>query len=281
MITYNHETRRLISTFKQYRNDIDIYTEDEDKDREFYRVLFQRLLLDTDIVINDITPLGCRKNVIERCKCEPDNGRKKIFIVDGDIYIIYKTSTEQLRNLFILDSYCIENYIVDESSCSKFAYNLIGTEPIDEIKRKMQFEKWIDSIAEPLINLFLHFSILHEIKGRFTLFNAYKFVNKGTLDLDLINKDIESVRSEILEVIPKDEYEHLLVERETIGTKTPANFFKIVSGKHYILPLVQIKIQEFRKVKGLFDCEAIKTFLAQFCNLDRLDPLKKVLVNLN
>lgn len=281
MITYNKETKRLISTFKQYRNDIDIYTEDENKDREFYRVLFQRLLEDTEIRINDITPLGCRNNVIERCKNEPDNGRKKIFIVDGDIYVIYKTSTEKLDNLFILDSYCIENYIIDENSCTQFAYSMIGTEPIDTIKQKIQFNKWVNNLVEPLIDLFIHFSILHEIKGKFTLYNAYKFVVKGEIDFNLVYKEIETVKSEILEIITFNEYERLRIEREQTWNKTPDSFLRIVSGKDYILPLVQIKIQEIRKLKGLFTCEALKTFLAQFCNLDRLLPLKNTIINLN
>lgn len=281
MIQFNQETKRLVSTFKQYRNDIDIYTEDEEKDREFYKVLFQRLLEKTDYQINDITPLGCRNNVINRCKNEPENGRKKIFIVDGDIYIIYRCHTERLKNLFILDSYCIENYIVDEHSCCQFAYNLLGTESLDDIKARIRFDDWINSLAGPLIDLFINFSILHEINGKFNLYNAHKFIVKGALDYSLVDKEIQIVKSEILEIIAEDEYNKLLVERQEFWEKTPENFLCIVSGKDYILPLVQVKIQELRKMKGLFTNHAFKTFLAQFCNLDRLDKLKEALINLN
>jgi len=281
MLSYNQESKRLVATFKQYRNDIDIFTEDENKDREFYSVLFQRLLKDTDITINDITPLGCRANVINRCKNEPDNGRKKIFIVDGDIYIIYKKKTEKLKNLFILDSYCIENYIVDEDSCTQFAYNLLGTKPISEIKNKIKFDEWINSLTVPLIDLFIHFSILHEINGRFNLYNAYKFIVKGTIDISLVNKEIDLVKSEILEIISIDKYNELLEKRNSIWTKSPDTFMKIVSGKDYILPLVQIKVQEIRKLKGLFSNESLKVLLAQFCKLDRLERLKKTIVNMN
>ena len=281
MLTYNKETKRLISTFKQYRNDIEIYTEDENKDREFYRILFQRLLEHTNITINDITPLGCRNNVIERCKHEPINGRKKIFLVDGDIFIIYKNNTDKLENLFILDSYCIENFIIDEHSCSQFAYNLIGTLPVEEIKRKLQYDEWIDNLASPLINLFIHFSILHEVNGKFTLYNANKFITKGTLDFDLVNKEIAVVKTAILDTISEVDYQKLLTIRENSWSKTPENFLRIVSGKDYLLPLVQLKVQEIRKLKGLFTNEAIKSLLAQFCKLDRLEPLKSALINLN
>jgi hypothetical protein len=79
MIKYTDEVKRVVSKFFQYRNDIDIYTEDEDKDREFYRLIFSRIL-DQSIKIKDITPLGNKDNLIKRCKAEPENGRKKIFI---------------------------------------------------------------------------------------------------------------------------------------------------------------------------------------------------------
>jgi len=88
MLDFNDEARRLVSTFLNYRNDIDIYTEDENKDKEFYKFLFSKILKDT-IKINDVTPLGCKDNVIKRCITEPSNGRKKLFIVDGDINIIH------------------------------------------------------------------------------------------------------------------------------------------------------------------------------------------------
>lgn len=281
MLKYSSEAKRLVATLKQYRNDIDIFTEDEIKDREFYKILFQRLLGDTQIEINDITPLGCRKDVINRCESEPDNGRKKIFIIDGDIYIIYKSHTQHLKNLFVLDSYCIENYIIDNESCCRFAYNLLGTEPIEEIERKLQFEDWIENLAEPIIDLFLHFSILHELSGKFTLYNANKFIVKGKIDFSLVEKEINLVKSEILEKTDEETYNELIKKREERWPKTPENFMKIVSGKDYILPLVQIKIQEIRKLKGLFTNEAFKAFLAQFCKLDRLEPLKQAMLNMN
>lgn len=35
-LEYNFEERQLVSVFHQYRNDINIYTEDCEKDKAFY-----------------------------------------------------------------------------------------------------------------------------------------------------------------------------------------------------------------------------------------------------
>lgn len=281
MISYNSETKRLIATFKRYRNDIDIFTEDEKKDLEFYKVLFKRLLEDTDIKINDITTLGCRNKVIERCKNEPSNGKHKIFIVDGDIFLINQLETEQLDNLFILDSYCIENYLICQNASTKFAYNLIGTKSIEKVREQLDFDNWLDNLVEPLIELFFHFSILHEVIGKFRLFNAYKYIKKGTLNIGLVNLEIESIKSEIFEVINEEEYINLYKKREEKWLKNTDTLLRIVSGKDYLLPLLQIQIQNVRKTKGLFTNESIKLFLAQFCSLNRLENLKERIMNLN
>ena len=120
-LEFSTETRLAASVFKEYRNVIDIYTEDCEKDKEFYIKLLKKLLSNTGIVVNDIHPLGCRRTVIECCQNDTDTRRKKLYIVDGDIYLQYKDK-EIIPNLFVLDAYCIENYVVCEKSICYVAY---------------------------------------------------------------------------------------------------------------------------------------------------------------
>ena len=138
MIELSQEPQRLMSTFLAYRNDIDIYTEDNEKDKEFYKVLFKRLIKN-DIVINDVTPLGNKQNVIERCKNEPENGRKKLFIIDGDITIIHGENLPNLPNLFILEAYCIENFLINKNTIVQFLYMSCGTKSIEEIESELEY----------------------------------------------------------------------------------------------------------------------------------------------
>ena len=43
-LEYNFDEKQLVSVFHQYRNDINIYTEDCDKDKSFYKQLLGRLM---------------------------------------------------------------------------------------------------------------------------------------------------------------------------------------------------------------------------------------------
>ncbi|WP_237390922.1 hypothetical protein, partial [Chryseobacterium sp. KMC2] len=63
MLKFGIDSLKSISKFFSYRNDIDIYTEDKEADKEFYKALFKNLLGD-NIIINDVTPLGCKTNVL-------------------------------------------------------------------------------------------------------------------------------------------------------------------------------------------------------------------------
>ena len=283
MLKYSTKAKRLYSRFFRYRNDIDIYTEDEEKDREFYERLFSRLLDGTGIKINDITPLGCKQNVIDRCRQDPENERKKIFIVDGDIDLIFDNNESRIENLFVLNAYCIENFIVDEKSATEILYINIATDSKKNVKKKLNFEKWLKYNSEALIDLFLHFSIKKEIGQSFFLCSANQFTKKHKketiLDIEAIEKYKKTIKDEIIEELTEEKYNNILEKRRKKWEISNETLMTIVSGKDYILPLLQFRIQKFKPLKGLFSQEAIKLMLAEHCNLDRLEPLRKAIIN--
>jgi hypothetical protein len=277
MLSYSSEPKRLVSTFLAYRNDIDIYTEDDEKDKEFYRVLFSRLL-DPSVKINDITPLGCKENVIDLCKNEPDNGRRKIFIIDGDVAIIHG-GVVSLPNLHVLESYCIENFLIEQKSICQFIYLNCGVKPIEDIEANIQYDNWLSSYSESLMELFFHFAVIHKLCGKFTLYNANKYhkkvKDKIVFDKTLVQADIAEVRNEIVTTFGQESYDveyQKLIER---WPKSIEHLLTIVSGKDYLIPLLLIKTQEFKKSKATPSLEEVKISLVQYCNLDKLVKLKE------
>lgn len=273
MLELSDEPKRLVSTFLAYRNDIDIYTEDELKDKEFYRVLFSRLL-ENKININDITPLGSRKNVITRCETEPNNGRKKIFIIDGDVTIIHGKDLPSLNNLFVLDAYCIENFVIDKQSVLNFIYINCASKPKEEIENELEFEKWLGGYSIKLVDLFIHFGIADFFDGKFKLFNAYKFHPKDNFSEELVEQDIENLKAEILHLTTKENYETKYEELKNQWTNCISSLLTIVSGKDYLIPILLFKTQNYKKSKAMSTVEEAKFMLAQNCNLDRLSKLK-------
>lgn len=276
MLEFSDESKRLVSTFLAYRNDIDIYTEDELKDKEFYNVLFSRLL-ENKIKINDITPLGSKKNVISRCEAEPDNGRKKIFIVDGDVKIIHRNRVPSFKNLFVLDAYCIENFVFDEQSVLNFIYLNCASKSKHEIENELSYENWLSIYARKLVELFIHFGIADFFGGKFSLFSAHKFHLKEIYSEEIVELEIEKLKAEILLLTTKENYEAEYKRLKNEWAGGVSSLITIVSGKDYLIPILLFKTLAYKKSKAMPTVQEAKFMLAQNCSLDRLSKLKEAI----
>jgi hypothetical protein len=287
MVNFSFKSLKSIPKFFAYRNDIDIYTEDKSADKEFYRTLFQRLLGEK-IKINDITPLGCKANVIDAYENQQVNSqRKKYFIVDGDLDLIIGTNRKNEKNLIVLDAYCIENYLIDELGAIELIYYSKGTEERDKISKALNFEKWLEYNHKELIELFIHFAILRMFDGGPKLRNAGEFLKQEKkqtmLDCTQIINYTVQIKQEIISKLeelgfenPQLEYEksfNNLSEKWETSNKT---LLTIVSGKDYLIPLLQHRINFcINKGKSMFPKQSLKLFLASNSDLTRLDFLKE------
>lgn len=276
MLKYSDESKRLVSTFFAYRNDVDIYTEDQVKDKEFYRVLFSRLL--TNIRINDITPLGSKADVINRCKEEPKGERKKVFIVDGDIALVNDVVIK-VENLFVLDRYCIENFLIDQNSTCNFVYYNCGTKSKEEIQVDIDYDNWLKGYSEHLIDLFIHLAVLNFYEGKFTLHNVNKYHTKKkdtfSFDSALVQKDISDLKDVIIAEVGEEKYESKLNELRGKWTNSIETLLTIVSGKDYLIPMLLIKTQEFKSSKGTLTLQEAKIKLVQDFDVSSLNRLKE------
>lgn len=287
MLKYSDNASALSSVFFRYRNDIDIYTEDENKDKEFYKKLFYRLL-GVNLKVNDITPLGSKKNVITKCKEGFGGDRKKIFIVDGDIMLLNDTN-EVHDSLFVLEKYCIENYLIDKNAVCEYVYSRCGIYPLGEIESKVDFDNWISEYREPLIDLFTHFAIKNLCKdvdnpecknGNFELFNASKYHQKHQKQKNLkfspeiVQSDILQLKKEIIDIKGEEFYNEKL---EEFGQKLEYNndtFLTYISGKSYLIPILQFKTSEIKGRSDIEALEVVKLNLVDKFDINSLNALK-------
>lgn len=280
---FSPEQKQVAAVFKQYRNTIDIYTEDKDADKEFYIRLYQKLLIGTDIEINDIHPLGCRREVETACR-EDNSDRRRIYIVDGDIMLQYK-EFPPIEHLFRLDSYCIENYIIDEDSISAVAYAFNGGRMnLEQTKAKIGYNETLDSLCNNLINLFFLYSIQHELQEQFNLMHIYTYVSSGA---DLINgvanqridSKINEIRQSLIQNgITQERIDQLLAKRKAAFPYTKETLLKIVSGKTYLIPLFAKKINHTLGCAIKMPDEAWKFNMVAHCDLSRLHKLKEAII---
>lgn len=278
-LNFSIEEKQLCSVFKEYRNSVDIYTEDNDKDKEFYRILFERLLHDTDLIINDIYPLGSSKDVIQKCKNDKNKIRRKLYIVDGDIFL-QNNPKEIIPNLFILDSYCIENYVIDEDSICNTAYNLYGRNSLQEIYTKINYNNTMLSIAKPLIQLFFHYSIHYECLEKFRLLHIDYYVTNNTLDITKINLKNDEIKSCLISNgISEKQYQFMLQNRISKFPYNINSLLTIVSGKDFLIPFLSHHFKKQLNCQINIPKESWKFNLVKYCNLNRLSKLKQAIVS--
>ena len=268
----------VVPLFKAYRNDIDIFTEDEEEDREFYKVIFNRLLKDTGVRVSDVYPLGTSRAVIEASRGGRCSARPALYLVDGDIFLLYCPKSPT-NNLFVLDSYCIENLVVDEKATYETIKTFLGTKSLSEIKSKFKFSELIDGCKKELIDLFFIWAIQCKYTENFKMDNIGRFYNNKTHDLSKgkIKKRTKEIENSLIDS-GKIQRSQLALEISKLrGRFSYSNetFFKIVSGKDYLMPLLSRQARRNLNLRFEIDRHAWKYNLASHCNMDRFASLKE------
>lgn len=278
-IEFSTEVRQASTVFTQYRNTINIYTEDCGKDKKFYVTLFKRLLNDTDIIINDIYPLGNCTNVINACRKDKSTS-PKLYIIDGDIYNM-STPRDTEENLFVLDSYCIENYVIDEQAYYKVYNELDPVHSEDEIKKIINYSKMMEAAIAPFMRLFRYFSISKEVLDKFRLKSATCFLsNIGNIEISKIDDETANIVVQLEDGgLSEQELSKAINEKNLLFPDRYENLLKYVSGKDYLIPYI-CKFSENKLSLSLgLRKEYWKYQYSKFCKLDRLEKLKTVIID--
>jgi hypothetical protein len=242
--------------------------------------LFERLI-DPKVVINDITPLGSKTNVIKACQNDTDSRKNKIYIVDGDLDLIYDNNPKRIANLFVLDSYCIENYLIEETGIILFMHKLDGEKSKSQIKLNLDFGNWIN-FNTCLIDLFIHYSIMKELSIDYSIISLSKLTKSSRqgafLDQKKVINLVKALKFQIITSKSEKEYKRLIKSRAKKWKNDHHTFLKIISGKDFLLPLLEFKIKCLcNSANLLMRRKAIKVNLASYCSLERLKKLKRAI----
>lgn len=279
-MNYSEEVQQLTSLFTQHRNSINIYTEDNNKDKKFYVTLLKRLLDDTSVIINDIIPLGSSDDVFKACSLDKDTN-PKLYIVDGDIHLMTSPKPHQ-DNLYVLDRYCIENYVIDAESFYKVYDELDYEHSLEDIKRLANFDEIMNDAVKPFMELFHHFAVSQIIQNVFILKDASHFMGQ---DGKIMNSQIDKEKNFIINDIAAktdcheaDFNTHLESFRKAFPI-TRDNLVKCVSGKDYLIPYITNSCK-YRLSQSLgIKKEGWKYQFAKYCDLTPLTALKNKIVD--
>ena len=277
-LQFSTEIKQVAAVFKEYRNSIDIYTEDKIEDKQFYIKLFNKLLDNTGLIINDIHQLGNKRAVIDACEKDKDDRRRRLYMVDGDICLQYENKPI-LPNLFVLDAYCIENYMLSNDALCYVANDINGGRmAIQDIERELNYEEELKDITYPLINLFFAFSVQHQLGGMFNLKHIKSFITTSKSLDEKIREEIDMIRETFVKNGKQSEFDKLFEERKMKFPYSEDTLLTIVSGKDYLIPYFSERI---KKIVGSFQVprEWWKYKMVEKVDVDRLNALKTALVS--
>lgn len=284
MLRYKDFVIPTISLFFKSKNDVDVFIEDSN-DEEFYKALLQRL---TDGKrIKKIISCKCKTELIKACEADQtDRIRKRVYLTDGDLDLILDSNRKDLKHLYVLDRYCIENFLLEEEGILEILHsNVVLDKAI--IKKQLTLNNYLKSISNPLSELFLHYAITHFHKmGIKTVANPIGSFCKQNrsltvLDIEKVEQKVREIRAEIILNIGEEQYNDTIY---ALRQKWPSNnqtLLTIVSAKDYILPLLMFR---FKKLKGKesfnLKRESLRIGLAKNINLTSLESLKNKIINI-
>lgn len=289
-LSFSTEQKQVSGIFyNNSHNGIIIYTEDTDNEHDFYIKFYNRLLKDSGVKIDKVIQLGRCDDVKNCCDTDTDYSIPKLYVIDGDIYQTYKPKQEEDR-LFVLDRYCIENYMVDEDTiCHTIQH--FKTMNLEVIQSKLQYEQLMTNFANCMLPVYYYYSILSEEnkKNRETQTAGFTFIKYTSLyDMQndtirecVMQSFIQDARQELLQLPDiTDEYiDSKLAERKREFPVSILNLTKIVSGKDDIIPFIQKKAA---KIFGFAepDLTTWKFNSAEYFDVTSLQNLKEKIISI-
>jgi hypothetical protein len=282
MLKFKSKVIPTLSIFFRHKNDVDIFIEDSN-DEEFYSELFKSIL--DGKRANKIISCGCKTSLIEACENDQNpRNRHRVYLADGDLDLIFSEPRSDLRYLFFLKRYCIENFLFEEESIIEIIHDNTVLDRT-KIQDKLGMTKWFETISKPLIDLFIHYAISHKYglglrTTSISVFTLCKKVSKiDVLDIDAVDNKIREFKIEIINSIGEENY---LKEIYDLNLKWPVsvdNLLTIVSAKDYLLPLLRARCKKI-KGKETFSLghESIRLGLAKKNKFESLNELKTELL---
>jgi hypothetical protein len=279
MLKYKDFVLPNIGLFFRNKNNVDVFIEDA-YDDEFYLTLINRVFEKTGHKINKLISLGCKTNVLAACNSDQEKRDvPRVYIVDGDLELITDNNLKNLKNLFVLEKYCIENYLIHKESIIEIIHDYLIIDRV-KIEKQLSFENWLKGLSKDLIELFLHYSISKEVSPTIATVslgvgNLCENIKKiPVLNEDKCNKRIGDIKKEILKSITTEEYNEKIYE---LREKWPYNMdtlLKIVSGKDYIIPLLEFRFHKFKTTNPIkMRRETLRLRLAKLCDISELKTI--------
>jgi hypothetical protein len=254
------------------RNDIEIFVEDSSA-KNVWRELLKNLLPD-GVQFEDPIQLGSRDTVLKECRRDQvADGRKKLYIIDADLDLLKGVPKPNLRHLYRLRSYCLENYLLNEAALVDVATILDVDVSPAEARARLGFSEWVEKNSDLLTRLFVCYATSHQLAEQHQTigFSVVRLAQCHPSNDELCPSKTSVRIFGLNRLVCRDVGSNQLRE---VGSVVQSNSSRLgplrfVSGKDYLLPLMRARLQKL--FRNQLPDSTLKVLLARATTKD-IDP---------
>ena len=271
-VVYSPKAAQALAYLKSFHNDIEIFVEDQSIPNLWVKLL--RNYLPENVRLTSVNVLGSKQEVLKACRADQqDDGRKKLYIVDGDLDLLRGKAKPRLKHLYRLRAYSVENYLLDKESIVEAVTTLAPRLDEQTVMNQLDLDGWFERNRELLTSLFVCYAASFELNREASTvkFSVHKLLRSGDAHFDFCSTKIVSRIVGLYRRIRQNRSrgETRLAYNRIDGNAAKLGVERFVSGKDYLFPIV------FRKVTTKFrvttKADSLKTLIAK-CTVSIQDP---------
>ena len=271
-VVYPPRAARALGFLNSRSNDIEVYVEDQSTPNLWVNLLEK--YLPNGIQLTSVNVLGSRHSVITACRADQqDDGRKRLYIIDGDFDVLQGKRKPRLKHLYMLRSYSVENYLLDEVAIVSAVRILDPQVDQQTALQRLDFSGWFARNRDALTYLFVCYAVSFVLnREQETVgFSVHRLLRPGDPNFDLCEARVatrviglyRSIRNHNSKEETRRVFDRIRSNAAKVGVE------RFVSGKDYIFPvLYQSVVSRFRATTRT---GSFKTLVAQ-CMVSIRDP---------
>jgi len=271
---YSLKARRALAHFFRPFNDIDVFVEDTSS-RNFYELILNRIL-EGKAKVSRVFQLGGKDQVIQMCgRDQEDDGRARLYIIDGDLALLLGVDPPELRYLHRLNVYSCENLVLCSEAVHQVCYENAANDPMANIEKFVDYAGFVSELESELLELFIVYAAVHELdhEQQTVGYNVFRLcdtsVGQPRIDSAKVTARQQSLLAGLGTKCTGDQIGDKVTD---IRERVSAKHYKavhVVSGKSYVLPLLLAHLKRTVRYHGTQDTLLVQ--LARHCRLD-VDP---------
>lgn len=280
MIGFSLHARRAIAYLFRPYNDIDVYVEDV-VSRAMYEILLGRAL-EGKAQVKRVIPLGDRYQVIAAATADTTaDGRRRIYIIDGDLELVLNRAGPAVPRLFRLHVYAAENLVLTETSVSEVAYESLTNTPRKDVETVVGITGLFAELERLMVPLMATLTAVHQCAPEVATMRTNvmtlcsEVAGRPQLDEAKIRAAQQQSRNEALQCTDQqslDAAEAMAYRR--MQSYVPSALC-LVPARQLLLPFVLLQLRHVARYGG--NKEQLKAALARHVPLTHVGPLAKAL----